>query len=268
MRVGKNPNYYENAETFPRIVLAVITHLPNRIGYHAHRFDVVKTCLMDLADAETADTRVMVWDNGSDGQFRDWLRLDYRPDYLVLSPNVGKQAARAAIANMLPPETILSLCDDDFTFADGWLDAHLQILNTFPNVGAVSGFAARYSFRWGIESTLDWARRHAELQIGRFLTDASEAEYARGIGADAARLKVKHATDKDYLVTYKGLSAYAQAQHAQFVTIAGRIAPLCQYKSSAMGEERSFDETIDKAGLLRLATTKQYTRHMGNVLDK
>jgi hypothetical protein len=35
-----------------------------------------------------------------------------------------------------------------------------------------------------------------------------------------------------------------------------------------MGDEKPFDNAVDAAGLLRLTTTRRYTRHMGNTIDE
>lgn len=263
-RVGTNPLKYQNAPAaFPSVLLTVITHLPNNVGYHAGRIRVIQRCLESM---RTDDAAVMVWDNGSGAELRMWLQQTYRPDYLILSPNVGKAAARRSILNMVPPETIVSLSDDDMEFTRGWLDAHLQLLNGFPNVGAVSGFPVRFSFGWGNVSTLEWAQEYATLERGRFIPESYEADYALSIGSEPERIRELMKEQQDYRVTFNGMQAYAQAQHCQFVCVAGRIAPFCVVDGSAVGDERPFDQAIDAAGLLRLTTIERYARHLGNRL--
>lgn len=266
-RVGVNPLKYTKAPaTFPPVLVTVITHLPHEVGYHAKRFEIIRRCLESIDLEGQQGARMLVWDNGSCDRFTRWLHLEYQPDYLMLSPNIGKAAARAAILNMVPPETIVALSDDDMEFRAGWLDAHLQILNTFPNVGAVSGFPVRYSFGWGNAATLRWASECATLETGRFIPETYESDYALSIGSTPERIKEVMRDKQDYRVTYKGVSAYAQSQHCQFVCVAGRIAPLCITDGSAVGDERPFDEAIDAAGLLRLTTIEKTVRHMGNRL--
>lgn len=263
-RVGTNPLKYQNAPAhFPNVLLTVITHLPHNVGYHTGRMKVVQRCLESM---DEGDAKVLVWDNGSTPELRNWLQQVYRPDFLILSPNIGKAAARQAILNMVPPETIVALSDDDMEFSSGWLDAHLQLLKGFPNVGAVSGFPVRYSFGWGNVSTLAWAQENATLEQGRFLPETWEADYALSIGSTPERIANITANQQDYRVTYEGMTAYAQAQHCQMVCYAGRIAPFCVADGSAVGDERPFDLAIDAAGLLRLTTTKKYVRHLGNRL--
>lgn len=265
MRVGRNPLINREAPAhFPDVLLAVITHLPNSEGYHRERFAIVKNCIRSLI-ATSGGNSILVWDNGSSAEFANWLTTWLEPDYLTLSPNIGKEAARAAILNMVPPDTIVALCDDDMLFEVGWLDAHLQLLKGFPNVGAVSGFPNRFSFGWGIDATLQWARDNALLEQGRFIPEQYESDYARSIGVKPERLAEINKDKQDYRVTYNGMTAYTQASHCQFVCVAGKIAPLCDYSKGALGDEQPFDKAIDTAGLLRLTTTTRYVKHMGNV---
>ena len=71
----------------------------------------------------------------------------------------------------------------------------------------------------------------------------------------------------DFIIDYKGLSAYATAHHCQFVGYAGRLAELAQWSIKAMPNEKTWDKAIDEAGLLRLTTIDRVTRHIGNILD-
>lgn len=266
-RVGMNPLRYQTAPAhFPEILLAVITHLPNLEAYHARRLEVVQKCLTTMRAGGNGNP-VMVWDNGSGGALREWLQEEYKPEYLVLGPNVGKDSARAALLRMVPPETILSLTDDDIEFLPGWLDAHLQLLKGFPNVGAVSGWPVRMSFRWGNTNALKWAKRHATVEEGWFIPDEWVKDYWLSVGNKNVSV-MNSPGHPDYRITYNGLQAYAEAQHCQLVCYAGRIAPLAQYSNLGTGHEKEFDERIDAAGLLRLTTIERYTRHMGNMMDE
>lgn len=263
-REGRNPNKDAPAALrFPRVLTAVITHLPHEEGYHAGRFEVVKKCLTTM---RVANVPVLVWDNGSCGRLLDWLQTEYKPDWLMLCRNVGKQAAWAAICRMLPPDTLVGLSDDDMEFMPGWLDASLDLFNTFPNVGVVSAWAVRVSMTWGNKHTLAWAAKEAQVESGYFIPLDEVRDYYSSTGGDAKMPDKSYQNFVDYRITYNGKSAYACAQHCQFVGRAGTLAPFTRFWQMAMGKEREFDEAIDAAGLLRLTTTKQYARHLGNRL--
>lgn len=266
MRRGNNPLFRANApESIPHVIATVITHLPILSGYHARRMEIVQACLTSMRKFSGA--AVLVWDNGSCEALRGWLREAYQPDYLMLSPNIGKQAARAAIARMLPGETIAGFADDDMLFFPGWLDAHLALLRGFPNVAVVSGWPVRDAFGWGIESTVQWAENNATIERGKFLLDLEEDDYAVSVGLDPADHRRRTAEIQDIRISHGTLTAYAQAQHCQFVGRAGVIRIFAHDNGMCLGGERAFDELIDQAGMLRLTTTKRYTLHMGNIID-
>jgi hypothetical protein len=258
-----NPEEHTTLPPFPEIVAAVITHLPNRKGYHAQRFEVIQASLESLG----RDIPLYAWDNGSDAKFREWLVKDLRPEYLTLTPNIGKASARTAILRTFPSNTIVCMSDDDILFTPGWLETQLEILRGFPNVGAVSGCPVRTQARWGIVSTLNWAKENAILKYDRFIPDEYEYDFCRSIGRDYTQHMSETAGEKDYLIEYNGLKAYAMAHHMQFIGYAGKLSVLGLWTRNAMRAEQSFDVAIDRLGLLRLTTIERYTRHIGNILE-
>jgi hypothetical protein len=268
MRVGLNPLLQKKAPShFPAVMEVVITHLPDQQDYHGVRLEVIQTCLTTMRKYDGHGNPVMIWDNGSCNALTDWLQEVYKPDWLILSPNVGKSSARAAVVHMLEPETIICISDDDMLFYPGWLDPQLEILNTFPNVGMVSGWAVRRSMGISNERTLAWARGTGKFTSGRFITDQEETDYSYSIGNKPLSIHEMFINQQDYKVEYQGVQAYCTAQHCQFVARAGIIAPFCHYADEAMATERPFDKAIDDAGLLRLTTIQRLTRHIGNILD-
>lgn len=266
MRKGFNPLKNLPAPyQIPPVVLTVITHLPNYEGYHRERAEIIQRCINSML---IPNVPLLIWDNGSDREFVETLKVLFQPTFLIQSPNIGKQAARAMICHMFPPDTVLSFSDDDMLFAPGWLDASLELLNIYPNVGVVSCWPVRFSFGWGKQAMETWAKREGMWETGRFIPETWERDYAKSIGVSPDRWVEQTKNALDYRVSYRGVQAYATAQHCQFICRAGVIAPFTEYKSDAMGEERSFDEAIDNAGLLRLTTIERYARHLGNVAER
>ena len=139
-------------------------------GYHARRFEVVRTALQSMRRGNE-NLSVMVWDNGSCQEFRDWLTNEYGPDHLMLSSNIGKNAARTAMARMLPPDRIMAYSDDDIYFYPGWLEASLDVLNSFPKVSLVTAYPLRVMFRWGSEKTIKKCKTIGKVETGRLRAD-------------------------------------------------------------------------------------------------
>ncbi len=71
-----------------------------------------------------------------------WLHSPCRPvdDLLLSQRNIGKIDALRILFNAAPGE-IIAYNDDDIFFYPGWLEAHLEILDSFPKAGMVSGAA-------------------------------------------------------------------------------------------------------------------------------
>lgn len=267
MRVGRSPNVTKEAPAkLMKIVLHVITNLPNEEGYHTQRFEVVQKCLMSMTQGIKYPYMLIVSDNHSIPKLQEWIKAEIKPDIFIDSENYGKSAARKMVASMVPPECVLCYSDDDMYFEDNWFASQLDLLTAFPNVASVSGYPVRTSFRWGNKHTKEWAEKNATLTKGRFIPFEYERDFAISIGRDVNEQIQNTKSDLDYLIEYKGRKAYATSHHCQHIGYAGLLAKALQFDGLAMGSEREFDERLDSMGL-RLATTERLTRHMGNVID-
>jgi hypothetical protein len=266
MRVGSNPLKGANIDGLGKVVLAVVTHLPRLEGYHAKRFEVVQKCFQTMLEGVEMDCSLLVWDNGSYAGFKQWIRDDVKPEVFIESQNLGLTFAKAAIANMLPKDTILCYSDDDMLFYEGWLKPQIDLLAHFPNVSCVTGYPVRTSFRWGNNNTRAWAQANARLEEGRFIPQEWDDDFALSVGRTPAWQREYTKNDKEWRISYKGKQAYATSHHCQFIGYAGRIAEAIKHGSMALESETGFDVELDCLGL-RLATTQRLCRHIGNVLE-
>lgn len=267
MRTEMNPMKRLKIDIYHHYIASSIVHLPNFEGYHKERFEVVKTSLTTMRENAGLDCEILVWDNGSCQEFRDWLLNEYKPDYVVLSKNVGKPNAVAGILGMLPPETIVGVADDDMYYYPDWFKAQVELMAFYPNVGQVSGYPVRTQMRWGNRRTLEWARKVAVVEEGSFIPAEWDKDFCTSIGRDYEWHKKYTENDMDKRITYRGVQAYAFAHHCQFICEAGKIARVAKFTDIAMADEKPFDWAVDNTGMLRLTTINRYTRHIGNVLD-
>jgi len=270
MRVGNNPNRELVVDGYAPIVLAVITYLPNQEGYHEGRLNVIKACLESMrANAGDHNYQILVWDNGSCDKLLYWLKRSYQPDFLVSGRNMGKINARASIVRMFSPDTAVGVSDDDMFYYPGWLDAHIEVLNTYPNVGTVSGWPVRTQFRFGCRRTIEWGQRFAsKFEQGRFISEQEDEDFCISIGRDYKWHVGYTKDDIDTKLTFRDVETYATGHHCQLMGFAEVLSKVTRYDNHALREERTFEQAIDNAGYLRLTTYKRYTRHIGNVLDK
>ena len=266
-----NPMRGKLIPSSPGIVAAAIVHLPRLTDvYHEHRMDVVRLCLESMRYHLGMDAEILVWDNGSCEEMRRWLSEHYRPEYLILSRNIGKVSARTAILRMFHPETIVGISDDDMFFYPDWLVHQVDILRHFPNVGTVSGYPVITQFRWGCANTIQWAMSNPEVKVNwdRHIPEEWDFDFCTSIGRDYYGYQIGNvAGEQQAIGTYRGKEALLTGHHCQFISYCGRIIPFAKWDNLPMADEKPFDNDIDEAGLLRLTTTMRYTRHIGNVID-
>lgn len=273
-RIGMNPSRHRQSDYAPaRVTVAVLTHIPDFAGYFRHRFDITRLCLASILANTSPPYDLLVFDNGSCEPVVDYLKsLRDAGDiqYLLLSSrNIGKIGAFQLLFRAAPGE-VIAYCDDDVFYLPGWLEAHLEILDTFPNVGMVSGTPIRVRFLDQTRSNRAFAGRPEVQAIqGRFIPEEWEREFVDNTGRDWEAYRQKTASIQDLVLRYQDVEAFASANHFQFVTPREVIQTALprEWGGQLMGQMVELDRAIDDAGYLRLCTRERTVRMMGNVPD-
>jgi glycosyltransferase involved in cell wall biosynthesis len=280
-RIGINPARGKVTDRRPeRVTVAMVTYIPNLSGYFEHRLDVLKLVFASLAAHTEPPHDVMIFDNASCPQVVAYLRQMQEQgliDYLILSQrNIGKIDALRVLFNAAPGE-IIAYSDDDILFYPGWLEAHLEVLESFPNVGMVSGVAVRnaagHAHR-SLDRLADQGAPGLAASRQRRIPDAWEADWAASTGRDP---EVHLQATREHLDLVFRLEkpaggvceAIGSANHFQFVTPKRVIlqALPSNWTGKLMGSMIELDEAVDELGCLRLSTVGRYVRHLGNALS-
>jgi len=280
-RIGINPARGKNTQARPqRVTVAMVTYIPELSGYFEHRLDVLRLSLASLAAHTSVAHDLMIFDNDSCaeavGYLQD-LQAQGTLSYLIRSVrNLGKIDALRILFSAAPGE-IIAYSDDDILFYPGWLEAHLRIVEAFPQTGMVSGVPVRNAAGHA-HASLDAlaAAPPAGLQVERrrCIPDEWEADWALSTGRDPQAHLQATQQDLDLLLRQQApngtiVEATGAANHFQFVARKERIlaALPSQWTGKLMGSMIELDEAIDGQGWLRLSTLQRYTRHLGNTLS-
>lgn len=273
-RIGMNPARNRESGYLPtRVTAVILTHVPHDAGYFEHRFESLKLCIESLIRNTTPACDILIFDNASSQQVVDYLRGlrdENRIQYLILSSrNIGKIDALQMAFKAAPGE-IIAYSDDDVYFQAGWLERHLQILETYPKVGMVTGFYIRSQLNWSIRSTLVFAEQpDVTCRKGIFWDKHWEEHYIDNMGRTWEQYQKEVEGLQDILLTYQGVSALVSAGHHQFVANKQMIQQALpeEYTGRLMGRMRELDEKVDQLGYLRLNTPEPVTRLIGNMIS-
>ncbi len=274
-RIGMNPSRGKKSDYVPaRVTVAVLTYVPNSLGYFENRLEVTKTCLQSIFKHTSVPYDLMVFDNGSRPELVETLRQlkdEGAIDFLMLSSrNIGKIGALQLMFKAAPGE-VIAYCDDDVFYLPGWLERHLEVLDTFPNVGIVSGMYIKPHMKEGIDSTLKFAQSTGvEMQRGNLVDRALEQHYMDQMGRSEEKYRGEVAGLEDVLITYKGIQVWASAGHYQLVAKKEVIlqALPAGWTGNLMGQMRDLDVAIDNLGYLRLCITPEVIKLLGNLIDE
>ena len=270
MRKGQNPAKFARDVARPeRITVAVLSYVPFLSGYYAEALDVLKACLRSTRADAGLPFDLMVFDNGSCAEVRDFLLAEKESgkiQYLILSEkNVGKGGAWNMILTGASGE-VIAYADSDVLFSPGWLARSVEILETFPNVGMVTARPFRTPPTF-YENTLAWAREHAQLESGDFVPWETFLEFNLSLGQTEEENRQVYAETRDWKITYGGVVAMAGASHWQFTAYKSTLARFLPLEmDKPMGQVRELDRRMNEAGLLRLMVPHPLAMNMSNTL--
>jgi len=272
MRIGQNPAKSAREVARPeKVTVAVLNYIPMLSGFYSETLDVLKVCLNSLYENTATPHDLLVFDNGSCREVQQYLLEEHlagRIQFLFLSEkNLGKGGAWDVIFTAAPGE-VIAYTDSDALFSKGWLEASLEVLNTFPNVGMVTSrpFRTREEL---FTRTLEWAHTEPEASLteGQLLPWPTFLEFNLSLGAEEAEIREKYETTRDFRITYRGVTAQVGASHWQFVAKKEVLLQFVPFQMDRpMGQVLRLDEAMNNAGYLRLMTAEPYAMNMSNTL--
>lgn len=271
-----NPSRTKTTDYRPaRVTVAILVHIPHFAGYYAHRLEVLKASMWSLLHNTHTPHDLMVFDNGSCREaaaYLDGLQQGGAIAFLLRSgQNLGKIGALTVLFGAAPGE-IVAYADDDFFYHPGWLEAQVSVLDTFPSVGMVSGYAVPTFFAADrIGSNLKFAEENREVEVERACEIPAPLirEWAESTGRAPDDAVAEASQYQPFRLTYRGVSALGAANHDQFVCYK-RVMLGClpgSWSGQLMGQMLELDRAVDQGGYLRLATATRTTQHIGNVVS-
>lgn len=270
-----NPARNKNISYKPsRVTAAIMTYIPNLEGYFTHRLDVLKLSLESLIHTTSGQVDIAVFNNGSCEEVRKYLDLQLeagRIDYLIHShQNLGVIGGFKILFNAAPGE-IIAYCDDDVLYYPDWLDAHLDIVDSYPNVGMVSGAPVGYSSEHALSAVENFIGENnpALSVIEKPRVDEWEESWAISTGRSVTEHLAAIQKTPNIHITYEGVEAVQSAKHFQFITPKDIICKAfsADWSGSLMDGLVALDESVDRMGYLRLSTPLRYARHLGNTIS-
>lgn len=273
MRIGQNPaKAIELVDQPQKVTLAVVNYIPFLSGYYAESLDVLKLCLDSIWRNTDQPYDLLIFDNASCVEVRQFLHEMHEQgsiQYLILSDkNIGKSGAWNFIFGAAPGEYV-AYTDNDLYFYPGWLSVLLNVLETFPQAGMVTGMPLLNPEEFST-STVDWVEKHpgAKLERGHLLPWDDFWQHAGSLGNDEAAARAFYEQHESIRLSYQGQEYFVGAGHFQFVAPCKVLQKALPFPAQRpMGQVRALDVAINRLGYLRLCTPQWWVRHLGNSIS-
>lgn len=272
MRIGQNPAKAVQGVPQPADVsVAVVVYIPFIGGYYADSLEVLKTCLGSIIANTQMPYDLMVFDNASCPEVREYL-MDLHTNggiqFLTLSDkNLGKVGAWNYLVGGAPGK-YLAYADSDVYHYPGWLAPQIEALELLPNAGMVTGMPL-LAAEEKASATVSWAEKTAGVDMarGQLLSWEDFFRHSGTLGRPEEEQRKFYDEHPSVRITVEGKSFFASASHFQFVArteILQQFFPLPADRP--MGQVRQLDDAINAAGYLRLSTPQWHLQHIGNVM--
>jgi glycosyltransferase involved in cell wall biosynthesis len=273
MRSGTNPQKTQkkvHLETNLRVIMVVF--IPNAGGYYANSLEVFKLSIKSLIASNKSRYKISIVNNGSCEEVQEFLASFSGEEIDTVihhSKNIGKIDALIGAARGAR-EPLITLTDADILFLKNWFPATQEVFRAFKKAGSVSPIPFRHGFYYGTSSVLkDVLLKKFKFQ--RLKIPQNFADHNRYLES------INWGHEKNDFIDWpvveqNGVRAIVGSGH-QVLTIKREILFSIVPSSPSLtliGEDSEFkyiDEPIDRAGLLRLATFRNYAFHMGNTLE-
>lgn len=258
------------------VTIATIVYIPELSGFWAQSFDVLKLCLQSIIDNTRVPFDLLLLDNGSCEEVRDYLLELSRQDGIQLlvlsSENLGKLGAW----NVLFPAArgkVIAYTDSDVVFYPGWLEQSLEIFRAFPDVGMVTArpFRTAPEVRKEILTATDKYAETADdvlVERGNLIDPQVLETWIRSTGSQPHAQALTQPPHEDIRLTRNGVRAYVYAAHFQFLVAKETAMKIVPFESlRPLGDAREWDRKLNALGKLRLSTTTALVHHVGNTID-
>jgi glycosyltransferase involved in cell wall biosynthesis len=273
MRIGQNPAKFIGKVAQPeRITVAVLNYIPFQAGFYAELLDVLKANLSSLHDNAGMPFDLLVFDNGSCEEVKEYLQKEYDSgsiQFLFLSQkNLGKGGAWNIIFGGAPGE-IIAYTDNDVLFSKNWIKESVKVLESFPNTGMVTSRPFRTKPDLS-SATMAWAEKTqgVEIEKGNLIAWEDFRDFNLSLGQNLEDIELDFERTTDTRITYNGVKAFIGASHWQFIAHKKILQSFLPFvMDRPMGQVRQLDIRINDAGYLRLMTAVPLAMNMSNCIN-
>lgn len=275
MRIGNNPQRDKEIDLgdfFHQIIIPV--YIPNQEEYYKESFEVFKLSMQSLIKTSHNKTFISIISNGCCREVNEYILELYNQNKIheiTITKAIGKlNSILKGISGLKFP--LVTITDADVLFLENWQKATYDVFEAFPKVGYVSTTPSSKTLKQNTENLIVDHLFNPKLRFTQVKEPEALREFANSIGNPDFY-------NKFHLEKYLTLESDSEPSIRCVVGASHFVGTYRRevfdtgpkYSNYALGgssESLILDVPVVKNGFYRVATEKNYTYHMGNVLTK
>ena len=234
---------------------------------------VLRQCFGSMRENTNVPFELYVLNNGSCPSVSKYLEHLYDQGhitYLIKSQrNVGKVGGWNILFGACQSD-IICYTDSDVYFYHDYLQAGIDVLETYPEAGMVTCQPIAGGDMRFVRTTIEAMNASdINIAIGRLIPDQLLRKIVESLGRGEDEINRRSENRHDVRMERNGIVAYSNASHFQFLTRREVVNQLFPVSAGVLlGGDTQFEDTNPRMRWWRLCTENYLVHHIGNVPDE
>ena len=278
-RVGRHPmkkGLGLDTLSLKKLTIGSIVHIPDTTGFWKDSLKILDICISSIYQNTSQDFDLHIFDNGSCDEVKEYLieknKIGVIQHLSFSDKNLKKTGALNKLLRLSDGDYFAYL-DSDALMLPGWLEASLNVINNFENVGQVTCIPIARCFD-NPQDVINSLKKFKNIECSSssdFIPEEFVKAHAISVGMDFEKYKVNRLSGReDIKITKNDVTAYYGSVDFQFITsreVIESVLPLPTHGNDLRGDDiykPIWENELSKKGLMMLSTEDYLVHHMGN----
>ena len=280
-RVGRHPmkkGLGLDTLNLKNLTIGSIVHIPDTKGFWKDSLKILDICISSIYQNTSQDFDLHIFDNGSCDEVKEYLIEKNKKGVIQHLSFSDKNLKKTGALNKLLRQSdgdYFAYLDSDALMLPGWLEASLNVINNFENVGQVTCIPIARCFD-NPQDIINSLKKFQNIECSSssdFIPEEFVKAHAISVGMDYEKYKANRLSGReDIKITKNDVTAYYGSVDFQFLTsrkVIESVLPLPTVYNGLRGDDiykPIWESELAKKGFIMLSTEDYLVHHIGNTI--